>query len=71
MNLFVDWCYEIDYLRDCAMVRGELKEFNFDTECFIRYATMQMHSAPKEFADKIRAIINGVTHDPDSGRAWA
>ena len=58
MNLFSDWCFEVDYIRDCAKVRGELKEFNFDTACFLRYCRMQANSAPKEFSAKIEAVIN-------------
>lgn len=69
LRLFTDWIQEVDYIRDIAKVRGDVKEFNFDVDCFLRYCIMQANYAPPVFATQINLIIGEVQNEHSSVKA--
>jgi hypothetical protein len=48
MTTVFDWQAECGYISLAADKKGKIREFNFDTDCFIRYCEMQRDAADKQ-----------------------
>ena len=48
MKTQMEWVEECKYCDRVAEKKGKISNFNFDTDCFIRYLKMQSDAAIKE-----------------------